>query len=91
MWRIPHAYNKPRIRRPRSSKLLLQKLPKERKIMAEEWTEQDEAKWQAIQPLIRKRARIYMKQRRDNGRVRRYSRSENKSSLFRNKQAKEQK
>ncbi len=53
--------------------------------MSEEtWTSEDEAKWQAAQPIIRKRARLYMKQRRDSGRVRKYSRSERKSSILRN-------
>ena len=41
--------------------------------MAEEWTAEDEAKWQAVQPLIRKRNRIMRKKYRDRSRQRKYS------------------
>ncbi len=39
----------------------------------EVWTAEDEAKWQAIQPLIRKRNRIIRKKYRDPTRQRKYS------------------
>jgi hypothetical protein len=51
-------------------------------MMAEEWTEQDEA---AYRPLRRKLLRIQAKQRRDKTRVRRFS---PRSSTNRNKTSK---
>lgn len=52
------------------------------KMMAEEWTEQDEA---AYRPLRRKLLRIQAKQRRDKTRVRKFS---PRSSTNRNKTSK---